>query len=101
MDFACIYRGVLFGFLKGKYLPVFKLKETSKKSVSKRFVSIVIDSHSSWNKLIMSFLNLSSLGPLALCTMASPLSLYKLTLLEPKRSLILFRRFDRILYIHI
>ena len=101
LDFECIYRGVLFGFLKGKYLPVFKLKETSKKSVSKRFVSIVIDSHSSWNKLIMSFLNLSSLEPLALCTMASPSSLYKPTLLEPKRGLILFRRFDRILYIHI
>ena len=37
-----------------------------------RFVSIVIDSPSSLNKVIMSILNLSTLGPLALCTMASP-----------------------------
>ena len=72
LDFECIYRGVLFGFLKGKYFPVFKLKKTSKNSVSMRFVSIVIDSPSPLNKLIMSFLNLSILGPLALCTMASP-----------------------------
>ena len=34
LDFECVYRGVLFGFLKGKYLPVFKLKKTSKKPVS-------------------------------------------------------------------
>ena len=71
MDFECIYRGVLFGFLKGKYFPLFILKETSKKSVLMRFVSIVIDSSSSVNKLIMSFLNLSTLGSLALCTFAS------------------------------
>ena len=58
-----MYKGVLFGFLKGKYFPVFKLKDTSEKSVSLRFVSIVIDSPSSLNKLIMSFLNLSSFGP--------------------------------------
>ena len=38
-------------------VPVFKLKETSKKSVSMRYVSIVRDSPSSLNKLIMSFLN--------------------------------------------
>ena len=76
LDFECIYRRVLFGFLKGKYFPVFKLKETSKKSVSMKFVSIV--SPSSLNKLIMSFLNLSTLGPLALCTMASPSSLFNL-----------------------
>ena len=75
LDFECIYRGALFGFLKGKYFSVFRLKETSKKSVSMRFVSIVIDSPSSLNKLIMSFLNLSPLGPLALYTMASPSSL--------------------------
>ena len=94
VDSECIYIGVLFGFLKGKYFPVFKLKETSEKSVSMRFVSIVIDSPSSLNKLIMSFLNLSTLGLLALCTMASPSSLHKPTLLEPKRGLILFRRYD-------
>ena len=92
LDFECIYRGALFGFLKGKYFPVFKLKEASKKSVSMRFVSIVIDSLSSLNKLIMSFLNLSTLESLALCTMASLSSLYQPTLLDPKRNLILFRR---------
>ena len=75
VDFECIYRGVLFGFLRGKYFPVFELKEISKKSVSKRFVSIVIDSPSSLNKLILSFLNLSPLGPLDLYTMASQSSL--------------------------
>ena len=48
LDFECIYRGALFGFLKGKYFPVFKLKETSKRSVSMRFESIVIDSPSSF-----------------------------------------------------
>ena len=94
LDFECIYWGALFGFLKRKYFPVFKLKETSKKSVSMRFVSIVIDSPSSLNKLIISFHNLPTLGPLALCTMASPSSLYKPTLLEPKRGLILFRRYN-------
>ena len=94
MYFECIYRSILFGFLKGKYFPIFKLKETSKIFVSMRFVSIVIDSPSSLNKLILSFLNLSTLGPLALCTMASPSSLYKSTLLEPKRDLILFRRYN-------
>ena len=60
------------------------------KFVSMRFVSIVIDSPSSLNKLIMFFLILSTLGPL--CSMASPSSLYKPTLLEAKGDLILFRR---------
>ena len=59
LDFVFIYRDVLFGFLKGKYFPAFKSKDTAKKSVSMRFVSIVIDSFSSLNKLIMFFLNLS------------------------------------------
>ena len=94
LDFECIYRSLLFGFLKEKFFPVFKLKETTKKSVSMRFVSIVIDSPSSLNKLIMSFLNLPTLEPLALRTMASPSSLYKPTLLEPKRSFIVFRRYN-------
>ena len=53
LDFECIYRIVLLDFLKGKYFPVFKLKKTSKKSVLMRFVSIVIDSPSSLNKLIV------------------------------------------------
>ena len=82
LDFECICRGVLFGFLKGKYFPVFKLKGTPKKSVSTKLVSILIDSPSSLNKLIMSFLNLSTLGPLALCTITSPSPLWKYTLLE-------------------
>ena len=94
LDFECTYRSLLFGFLKEKFFPVFKLKETTKKSVSMRFVSIVIDSPSSLNKLIMSFLNLPTLEPLALRTMASPSSLYKPTLLEPKSSFIVFRRYN-------
>ena len=53
LDFECTYRGGLFGFLKRKYFSVYKLKETSKKSVSMRFVSIVIDSPSTLNKLIV------------------------------------------------
>ena len=76
LDFKGMYRGMLFSFLKGRYFPVFTLKDRSKKSVSMRFVSIVIESSSSLNKLIMYFLDLSSFGPLSLCTMASPSSLY-------------------------
>ena len=94
LDFECIYRGVLFGFLKEKYFPVFEMKDASKKSTSMRFVSILIDSPSPLNKLIMSFFHLSSFGPLALRTMASPSSLYKPTLLVPKRGLILFLRYN-------
>ena len=59
-----------------------------------KFVSSVIDSPSYLHKLIISFLNLSTLGPLALFIMASPSSLYKPTLLEPKSDLILFRRYN-------
>ena len=94
LDFEFMYRGALFGFLKGKYFPVFKLKDTSKKSVSMRFVSIAIDSPPFLNKLIMSFPNLPSFGPLALCTMASPSLLYNITLLVPKRGFTLFRRYN-------
>ena len=65
LDFECIYRRVLFGFFEKKYFSVFKLKEKSKTSVSMRFVSNVIDSPSSLNKLIMSFLNLPTLGSIA------------------------------------
>ena len=60
--FECMYRGLLFGLLKGKYFPLCKLKDISKKYVSIKFVSIVIDSHLSLNKLIMSFLNFQVLG---------------------------------------
>ena len=72
LDFEGIYRGVLFGFLKEKYFPVFKMNETSKTSVSMRFVSSVIERLSSLNMLIRSFLNLSTLGPfraLGLCVL--------------------------------
>ena len=59
-----MYRGVLFSFLKGKYFPIFKLKDASKKFVSVRFVSIVMDSPSVTflNKLIMSLLIYQVLG---------------------------------------
>ena len=90
----CMYRDVLFYFLKGKYFPAFKLKDASTKYVSMRFVSIVLNSPSSLNKLTMSFLNLSSFGSLALRTIASPSPLWKHTLLKPKRGLILFRRYN-------
>ena len=65
LDFECIYRRVLFGFFEKKYFSVFKLKEKSKTSVSMRFVSNVIDSPLSLNKLIMCFLNLQTLGSIA------------------------------------
>ena len=39
-------------------------------------------------------INLSSFGLLALCIMASPSSLYNLTLLVPKMGLILFRKYN-------
>ena len=94
LDFECMYRGVLFGFLKGKCFSVFKLKDISKKFVPVAFVSIVIDSLTPINKLIMSFLNLSSFEPLALCTTASLSSLYNSMLLVPTRGLILFRRYN-------
>ena len=71
LDFECVYSGVLFDFLKRKYFLVFKLKDTSKKFVSMRFISIAIDSPSSLNKLTLSFLNLSNFRPLALWTMAT------------------------------
>ena len=94
LDFECMYRGELFSFLKGKYFLVFKLMDTSKISDSIRSVSILIDSPPSLNKLIMSFLNLPSFGPLALGAVASPSYLYNPTLLESKRGLILFRRYN-------
>ena len=34
LDYEFMYRGMVFGFLKEKYYPVFKLKEASKKYVS-------------------------------------------------------------------
>ena len=84
LDFECMYRMVFFGFLIRNYFPVFRLKDTSKKSVVMRLVSIVIDSPLSLNKLIMPFPNLSSFGKFSLCTMASPSSLYNSTLQNPR-----------------
>ena len=72
---------MLLAFQKGEYFFVARLKVTSKKSVSIRFVSMVIESPSSLNNAIISFLILSSFGPFALFIAASPSSLYKPTLL--------------------
>ena len=76
-DFAWIYIGLLFGFLNGKYLPVSRLNVTSKKSVSTRLISIVMDRPSSLKREMMFFLILSRTGPLVVLTAASPSSLYE------------------------
>ena len=60
LNFECLYRGVLFGFLKRKYFPVSKLKDTSKKSVSMRFVAIVIDSLSFLYSYVILFIQFPS-----------------------------------------
>ena len=60
-----------------------KLKVTSRKSVSKRLVSMVIDSPSFLNKAMIFFLILSSTGPLLLLIAASPSSLYSPTFFLP------------------
>ena len=56
-----------------------RLKVTSKKSVSIRFASMVIETFSALNMTIISFLNLSYLGPLALLTTAKPSCRYNPT----------------------
>ena len=71
----------MLAFRKGNYFFLVKLKVTSKKSVSIRFVSMVIESPSSLNNAIISFLILSSFEPFALFIAASPSPLYKPTLL--------------------
>ena len=58
--------------LKGKNFPVTKLKVTSRKSVSKKLVSMVIDSPSFLNKAVIFFLILSSTCPVLLLIAASP-----------------------------
>ena len=50
LDFALISSGRVLDFLKGENFPVTKLEGTSKKSVSKRLFSMVIDSLSFLNK---------------------------------------------------
>ena len=76
-DFAFIYKGLLLTFLNGKYFPVNRLNITSKKSVSMRFVSIVIERPSLLNIEMISFFILSSTGPIPLLTVARPSSLYR------------------------
>ena len=71
----------MLAFPKGKYFLVSKLKVTRKKYVSIRLVSMVIESSSSLNNAIVSFLIMSSFGPFALSIAASPSFLYKATLL--------------------
>ena len=65
-DLALICRGSLFGLRYGRYFSVTRLNVTSRKSVSARFVSMVIFNTSFLNKAMMFFLVLSSIGPLQL-----------------------------------
>ena len=74
-DLTLIYRGSLFGLRYGRYFPVTRLSVTSRKSVSARFVSMVIFNPSFLNKAMMFFLVLSSTGPLQLLIAARPSSL--------------------------
>ena len=85
-DFAWIYIWILlFGFLNGKYLPVSRLNVTSKKFVSTRLISIVMDRPSSLKREMMFFLILSRTGPLEVLTAASPSSLYKPKFFMPSK----------------
>ena len=74
-DLALMYRGSLFGLRYGQYFSVTRLKVTSRKSVSTRFVSMVILNPSFLNKGMMLFLVLSITGPLQLLIAARPSSL--------------------------
>ena len=58
-----------------------RLKVISRKCVLLKFVSMMVESHSSLNNTIASFLILSRFRPFTLFIAASPLSLYKPTLL--------------------
>ena len=70
----------MLAFRNGKYFFFARLNVTSKKSVSIRFVSMLIESPS-LNNAVISFLILSSFEPFALFIAASPSPLYKPTLL--------------------
>ena len=83
----------MLGFLKGKNFPVAKLKVTSKKFVSKRLVSMTIDSSSFSNKAMIFFLILSSADPLLLLIAASPSYLYSPTFSLPIKLDNLSRRY--------
>ena len=65
-DLALMYRGSLFGLQYRQYFSATRLKVTSRKSVSTRFVSMVIFNPSFLNKVMTLFLVLSSTGPLQL-----------------------------------
>ena len=84
----------MLGFLKGKNFPVAKLEVTSRKSVWKRLVSMVIDSPSFLNKAMIFFLILSNTGPLLLLIAASPSSLYSPTFSLPIKLDNLSRRYQ-------
>ena len=75
LDLALMFRGSLFGLRYGKYFSVTRLKVTSGKSVSTRFVSMVIFNPSFLNKAMIFFLVLSSTGALQLLIAARPSSL--------------------------
>ena len=60
-----------------EYFLVNRLNVPSKKSVSMRFVSVVIERPSFLNIEMISFLILGSTGPLLLLTVARPPSLYR------------------------
>ena len=66
-------------FPKGKNFVFAKLKVTLSKFISRRLVSMVIDSPSFLNKAMIFFLILSSTGPLLLLIAASLSSLYNST----------------------
>ena len=58
---ALIYRGSPFGLRYGRYFSATRLKVTSRKTVSARFVSMVIFNLSFLNKAMMFFLVLLNL----------------------------------------
>ena len=74
-DLALMYRGSLFGLQYRQFFSVTRLKLTSMKLVSTRFVSMVMFNSSFLNKVMILFLVLSSTGPLQLLTTTRPSSL--------------------------
>ena len=71
----------MLAFRKGKYFFVARLKVISIKKCYDKIFWMVIESPSSLNNAVISFLIQSSLGPFALFIVASPSCLYKLALL--------------------
>ena len=60
-DLALIYKGSPFGLRYGRFFSTTRLKVTSRKSASTRFVSMVIFNLSFLNKVMMFFLVLLNL----------------------------------------